>query len=98
MPSENRVKVLNAIRSSNDGIAAGKIKAATGLSYPTVIKWLELLRAEGRVRYRTVGKYMRWFASEVVDGLSEEEIDRMVKLGKLGRALGGQRAREEATR
>jgi len=96
MPSNNRVKVLNVVRTSPSAIKTGEVKDATGLSYPTVIKWLEVLRAEGLVRYRTVGKSMRWFASEVIDGLSEEEIDRMVKLRKLGRTLGGQRAQEEA--
>ena len=96
MANGNRVKVLNAIRESSEGATTSELQASTGLSYPTLLKWLEVLNVEGLTRYRKVGKSHLWFASEVIDRLSEKEIDRMLKLRKLAGVLGQQAPQAEA--
>lgn len=60
----NREQVLNVLRNSPEGLTTGEIKRLTDLSYPTTLKWLEVLSAEGAVSYRTVGRSKLWYASE----------------------------------
>ncbi|MEW6222458.1 MAG: hypothetical protein AB1476_03985 [Candidatus Hadarchaeota archaeon] len=89
MSSEKSAKVFNAVVSSKIGVTTREIQEGTGLSYPTVIKWLEVLNVQGLLRYRQVGRSKLWFASETLEDMDEEDVNRLLKLKKLSIELKG---------
>jgi len=74
---------------SPNGMTANEIQTASKLSYPTVIKWLEVLYAQGLVDYRQVGRSKLWFPRGVLQGMDEIDIERLLKLRRLGKELTG---------
>jgi DNA-binding transcriptional ArsR family regulator len=74
---------------SPNGMTASEIQAASKLSYPTVIKWLEVLYAQGLVDYRQVGRSKLWFPRGMLQGMDEIDIERLLKLRRLGKELTG---------
>lgn len=81
---------------SPNGMTANDIKTASKLSYPTVIKWLEVLYAQGMVDFRQVGKSKLWFPRGVLQGMDEVDIDRLLKLRRLGKELTGPQKFEQS--
>jgi len=77
-------------------MTANDIKTASKLSYPTVIKWLEVLYAQGMVDFRQVGKSKLWFPRGVLQGMDEVDIDRLLKLRRLGKELTGPQKFEQS--
>ncbi|MEW6592235.1 MAG: hypothetical protein AB1305_00885 [Candidatus Hadarchaeota archaeon] len=95
MSSEKSAKVFNAVVSSKIGVTTREIQEGTGLSYPTIIKWLEVLNVQGLLKYRQVGRSKLWFASETLDDMDEEDVSRLLKLKRLSIELKGSSAAEE---
>ncbi len=76
--TDNREKILNALKSSSMGLTTTELQSKTGLSYPTMLKWLEVLRVEGLADYRTIGKSRLWFASETLKSMEKPLLNKLL--------------------
>jgi DNA-binding transcriptional ArsR family regulator len=67
--------VLDVIRSSDIDLSAGEIKKLTGLSSPTASKWVEVLKAEGKiVETRRIGR-SKFYASAPGNSAERRKTD-----------------------
>ncbi len=78
MGMDNREKILDALKKSSMGLTTTEIQKTVNVSYPTLIKWLEVLRVEGLIDYRAIGKSRLWFASEKIRGLEKPLLDKLL--------------------
>ena len=60
MEKNLQAQILNVLKSSPSGLQMEELAEKLGLTRHTVAKYLEILRAEGKIHYRKVGRSKIW--------------------------------------
>ncbi|MDF0589848.1 FaeA/PapI family transcriptional regulator [Candidatus Methanocrinis natronophilus] len=66
-------RILKAIRDSEVGLTTVDVAKQAGVSKTTAIKYLSVLKSEGKCRFVEVGPSKLWRAAEIGDGAISEE-------------------------
>jgi len=75
-------EIIDLLKKSRMGASNTEISSATGLSRPTIIKYLGIMKVQGMVDYRNVGMAKLWYLPleiELSDLLEEKEIMSVLK-------------------
>lgn len=78
-----QARILDTLHSSPLGLQTEDIAEKLGLTRHTVAKYLEILRAEGRVHYRKVGRTKLWTeisATTFIRMLAKEDIPEILRI------------------
>lgn len=60
MDTNIQAKILKVLKSSPSGLQMEELAEKLGLTRHTVAKYLEILRAEGKIHYRKIGRSKLW--------------------------------------
>jgi len=74
-------QILNIIQGSSTGLQIEEVGDLLGLTRHTVAKYLEILRAEGKIRYTKIGRTKLWkavSATVVTRVLGMEDLDEVL--------------------
>ncbi|MFQ6037107.1 MAG: GNAT family N-acetyltransferase [Candidatus Aminicenantales bacterium] len=78
-----RSRIIQALESSPSGLQIEDLAERLGLSRHTVAKYLEVLRAEGKVHFRKLGRTKLWMAlsaSAEIRMLEMEDVDEILRI------------------
>jgi GNAT superfamily N-acetyltransferase/biotin operon repressor len=83
MAENIQAQVLKILQSSKSGLQMEEVGEKLGLTRHTVAKYLEVLRAEGKIHYSKVGRTKLWkdlSASLTVKLLDTEDLDEILNI------------------
>jgi ribosomal protein S18 acetylase RimI-like enzyme len=91
MDNDIQAKVLKILKSSPSGLQMEELAEKLGLTRHTVAKYLEILRAEGKIHYVKVGRSKLWkdiSATTDIRMLEMTDLDDILKIeGKIEREI-----------
>jgi GNAT superfamily N-acetyltransferase/biotin operon repressor len=86
-------QILNILKSSPSGLQTEELAKKLGLTRHTVAKYLEVLRAEGKIHFKKIGRSRLWKEMSISAStriLSMEDLDEILNiLGKLEKSREG---------
>jgi GNAT superfamily N-acetyltransferase len=83
MDNDIQVKILKIIKSSSSGLQMEELAEKLSLTRHTVAKYLEILRAEGKIHYVKIGRSKLWkdiSATAVIRMLEIADLDDILKI------------------
>jgi GNAT superfamily N-acetyltransferase len=83
MEENSQTQILNLIQNSNTGLQIEEVGEILGLTRHTVAKYLEILRAEGKIRYNKIGRTKLWkvvSATVVTRLLGMDDLDEILNI------------------
>jgi GNAT superfamily N-acetyltransferase/biotin operon repressor len=101
MEENSQTQILKILQDSSTGLQIEEIGDKLGLTRHTVAKYLEILRAEGKVHYNKVGRTKLWkvlSASVVTRLLGMDDLEEIVCIAdKIERADNAEKAERMAS-
>ena len=85
MEENTQSQILNIIQGSIAGLQVEEVGEILGLTRHTIAKYLEVLRAEGKIRYTKVGRAKLWkavSATVVTRLLDMEDLDEILLIAE----------------
>ena len=78
MDTDLQLRILKILKSSPSGLQMEGLAEKLGLTRHTVAKYLEILRAEGRIHYHKIGRSKLWkdiFTTTNIRLLTMDDLD-----------------------
>jgi ribosomal protein S18 acetylase RimI-like enzyme len=78
-----QTQILNILQSSKSGLQMEEVGEKLGLTRHTVAKYLEVLRAEGKIHYNKIGRTKLWTlvsAAIAIRFLGMEDLDDILRI------------------
>ena len=78
-------QILNTIQGSSTGLQIEEVGEILGLTRHTVAKYLEILRAEGKIRYTKIGRAKLWkvlSATVITRLLDMKDLDEILLIAE----------------
>ena len=88
-----QTQILNILQSSRSGLQMEEVGEKLGLTRHTIAKYLEVLRAEGKIHYNKIGRTKLWTlvsAAITVRFLGMDDLDDILRIQE--KILGEQNA------
>ncbi|MFH1434857.1 MAG: GNAT family N-acetyltransferase [Pseudomonadota bacterium] len=85
MEKNIRVKILNLMKSGQAGRQVEEIAESLGMTRHTVAKYLDILRAEGKVHFQKAGRTKIWKEMSTASSirlLSMDDLDEILRIEK----------------
>ncbi len=85
MEENIQTQILNTLQNSNTGLQIEEIGEKLGLTRHTVAKYLEIIRAEGKIHYNKVGRTKLWkvlSAAVVTRLLGMDDLDEILRIAE----------------
>lgn len=82
LDEDNKKKIIDLLKISPMGASNTELSKATGLSRPTLIKYLGIMKVQGMVDYRNVGMAKLWYLPreiEITDLIENKDVINVLK-------------------
>ena len=83
MDTDLQLRILKILKSSPSGLQMEELAKKLGLTRHTVAKYLEILRAEGRIHYHKIGRSKLWkdiFTTTNIRLLTIDDLDDILRI------------------
>ncbi len=85
MTETTQTEILNILQNSKSGLQMEEVAEKLGLTRHTVAKYLEVLRAEGKIHYSKIGRTKLWkdvSAAITVRLLGPEDLENVLRIAE----------------
>lgn len=85
MEESIQTKILEILKNSGEGLQMEEIGEKLGLTRHTIAKYLEVIRAEGRIRYTKIGRTKLWkdvSATSTIKLLGMDDLEDILRIAE----------------